>query len=236
MLAYSRELFGKTNEIKIKRIKSREMLKIINAIDKTPKLKEKINIIDVRNYLEYENERLPYSLCIPCKNSKKILEDKVNDKKKRLIFYCSTQYCPDAEMVSQIALDAGYFDVSIYSEGFAGWKKNNCRIEKGIIGKLEKEPAINSIKPGDLNKILDKVFLVNLIDDTEIGTIPNCISMPINEFYFRYNELPRDKEIVLYYLNSKNAVLAVKYLLVKGFDVSNIRYLEGGIINWRNCG
>ena len=234
--AYSAELLGKTNKIKIKRITSSEMLKIITEIEKEPDLIGKIKIIDVRNYLEYENERLPYSIYVPEKLSYNFFDDKIKDKRTRLIFYCSTKFCPDAESASKIAINAGYADVLIYSEGFAGWKKLNYRLEKGIIGKLENEPAIKSIKPGDLNKILDKVFLVNLIADTEIGTIPNCKSMPIDEFYLRFDELPRDKEIVLYYLNSKSAALAVKYLFAKGFDISKIRYLEGGIINWKNCG
>lgn len=53
--------------------------------------------------------------------------------------------------------------------------------------------------------------------------------LPVQELSFRVNELPKDKEIVVYCRVGNRSAFASAYLSRLGYKVKN---LEGGIISW----
>ncbi|MBP7654058.1 hypothetical protein KA977_11585 [Candidatus Dependentiae bacterium] len=230
------ESLKKTNKFSVKRLSASDMTEIYNNNFTDTGLSETVRIIDSRSFLEYENKHLPFSICIPEKLTSELLPEKIKKKDLKLIFYCSRKLCSDAENSAQKAIDSGYKNVWVYYEGIEEWEKNKFKIETGEIFGLNIDSEIKSIKPGDLNKILDKTMLIDLIGDKYVGFIPNSVIMPVDEFYFKYFKIPQNKNIVVYYLNNKLAILAIKFLFVKGYDISKIKYLEGGIFNWKNCG
>jgi rhodanese-related sulfurtransferase len=44
-------------------------------------------------------------------------------KDSKLVFYCANTMCQSSHAAAERALEAGYVDVSVMSEGLAGWKK-----------------------------------------------------------------------------------------------------------------
>ena len=57
--------------------------------------------------------------------------------------------------------------------------------------------------------------------------------LPVQELNLRANELPKDKEIVVYCRVGNRSAFAAAYLSRLGFQVKN---LEGGILSWAQSG
>jgi len=58
------------------------------------------------------------------------------------------------------------------------------------------------------------------------------LRIPTGEFPERYEELARDKEIVLYCRSGRRSDWAAKILLQKGYE--RVLNLKGGVLAWRN--
>jgi rhodanese-related sulfurtransferase len=63
--------------------------------------------------------------------------------------------------------------------------------------------------------------------------IPGSHLIPLNELGYRTNELPKDKEIVVYCRVGNRSAYACAYLSRMGYNVKN---LEGGIMIWNMAG
>ncbi len=72
---------------------------------------------------------------------------------------------------------------------------------------------------------------VRSLPEHEDDYIKGSVLIPLNQLDERFDELPKDKEIVLYCRSGRRSSLAGELLLQKGFD--NIKNLKGGIIAWR---
>jgi rhodanese-related sulfurtransferase len=57
--------------------------------------------------------------------------------------------------------------------------------------------------------------------------------LPVQELNFRVNELPKDREIVVYCQVGNRSAFAAAYLARLGYKVKN---LEGGILSWARNG
>lgn len=90
----------------------------------------------------------------------------------------------------------------------------------------------NKISPEELKYKIDKkedIFLLDVRTEEEYNTakIKNSHLMPINEIELRYNELPKNKEIIVYCHHGIRSAKAVEFLKSKNFI--NIKSLTGGI-------
>jgi phage shock protein E len=65
------------------------------------------------------------------------------------------------------------------------------------------------------------------------AAIDNSYLIPLQELGYRLNELPRDKEIVVYCRVGNRSAYACSFLASRGFNVKN---LEGGILQWNMAG
>lgn len=94
-----------------------------------------------------------------------------------------------------------------------------------MIGKFQ------GVNPRNLPEAIEKGKLVILDIRTEaehfIKAIPGSINIPHNELALRYEEIPKDKKIVLVCRVGKRAYLTLSTLKNIGFD--NLAILDGGI-------
>ena len=65
--------------------------------------------------------------------------------------------------------------------------------------------------------------------ETETAKIPGALNIPVDELRDRYEELPKEKKIVVYCAVGQRGYVATRLLMQKGFDVSN---LNGGYRTW----
>jgi rhodanese-related sulfurtransferase len=64
--------------------------------------------------------------------------------------------------------------------------------------------------------------------------IPGSILIPLSQFQQRYEELPKDKELVMQCRSGARSGQATEFLLANGYtDVVN---MAGGILAWKEAG
>ena len=95
-----------------------------------------------------------------------------------------------------------------------------------------------NIGPNDLNDMnrSGQEFLlldVRTPQEHAAQAIENSTLIPLQELGQRLNELPRDKEIVVYCRVGNRSAYACSFLAQQGFKVKN---LEGGIMVWNMAG
>lgn len=94
-----------------------------------------------------------------------------------------------------------------------------------------------NIGPQELNAMMrsGKEFLlldVRTPQENAVQAIENSYLIPLQELGHRLDELPRDKEIVIYCRIGSRSAYACAFLTRYGFKVKN---LEGGIVQWNLC-
>jgi sulfur-carrier protein adenylyltransferase/sulfurtransferase len=92
-----------------------------------------------------------------------------------------------------------------------------------------------SIAPRELQSRLSHGEAIALLDvrepaELEIAKLPNTFEIPLGELAERLNELPKDREIVVYCLTGNRSAKAAR--LLRGAGFLSVRNLEGGIRAW----
>lgn len=82
----------------------------------------------------------------------------------------------------------------------------------------------------------DDIHLVDIRTPAEVAqaAIPQALHLPMHLLPLRMNELPKDKEVVLYCRSGARSYHACHYLTQQGFD--KVINLRGGIISWARQG
>ncbi len=86
-----------------------------------------INVIDVREYNDYTDAHIPYSIHIPYKKLKEHLN--MLDKTKINIIYTYNDSCPRAYKTA-LELIENHFPSVVLRGGFKSWKKSDLEIIK----------------------------------------------------------------------------------------------------------
>jgi rhodanese-related sulfurtransferase len=66
------------------------------------------------------------------------------------------------------------------------------------------------------------------------GMLPNAEHLPMHLIPVRINELPKDKDLILYCHSGARSYHACAYLAQQGYD--NVINLSGGILGWARSG
>ena len=81
-----------------------------------------------------------------------------------------------------------------------------------------------------------RLFLLDIRSDAEImgGMLPNSRHLPMHLIPIKLNELPEDRDVVLYCRTGARSYHACTYLIQQGFN--NVINLKGGILDWARNG
>ena len=98
---------------------------------------------------------------------------------------------------------------------------------------------INEIDSMDLQQRLaagEDIVLLDIRTEAEVaqGMLPGSEHLPMHLIPLRMNDLPRDKDVVLYCRSGARSYHACAYMLQQGF--TNVINLRGGIIAWARGG
>lgn len=69
--------------------------------------------------------------------------------------------------------------------------------------------------------------------ETQSGSVPGAILIPLTEFGLRMDELPRDRPILTICRSSHRSPLAARRLKRAGYEVVNV---SGGTLAWEKAG
>jgi rhodanese-related sulfurtransferase len=79
-------------------------------------------------------------------------------------------------------------------------------------------------------------LLVDVREQNEFDElrIPGSVLVPLSEFQARYEELPKDKEIVMQCRSGARSGRSTEFLLANGY--TNVVNMTGGILAWNEAG
>jgi rhodanese-related sulfurtransferase len=99
-----------------------------------------------------------------------------------------------------------------------------------VINEIDSESLHERIASGD------DVLLVDIRTPAEIaqGAIPDAMQLPMHLIPIRINELPKDRDLVLYCRSGARSYQACAYMMQQGYD--RVLNLRGGIIAWARHG
>lgn len=99
-----------------------------------------------------------------------------------------------------------------------------------MINEIDSESLHGRIASGE------DVLLVDIRTPAEIaqGAIPDAMQLPMHLIPIRMNELPKDRDVVLYCRSGARSYQACAYMLQQGYD--RVLNLRGGIIAWARHG
>ncbi len=99
-----------------------------------------------------------------------------------------------------------------------------------MINEMDSTELASRLEAGEDIKIVD------IRSEAEVmhGVLPDAEHLPMHLIPLRVNELPKDKEVVLYCRSGARSYQATAYLMQQGF--ANVYNLRGGIINWVRSG
>ena len=82
----------------------------------------------------------------------------------------------------------------------------------------------------------ENIVLYDIRSEGEVaqGIIKDSIYIPMHLIPLKLNEIPKDKDVILYCRSGVRSYHACKFLMQEGFD--NVYNLAGGIISWARTG
>lgn len=89
---------------------------------------------------------------------------------------------------------------------------------------------------GAIQKAKDGALIVDVRTEAEMaaGMIPGAVAIPLHLLPLRANELPKDREIVLYCRSGARSAQGVAFLKAQGFGKAV--NLAGGVMAWQRAG
>jgi rhodanese-related sulfurtransferase len=113
--------------------------------------------------------------------------------------------------------------------GWIGWKYFQRR---RFFWKL----AMARITVAELQRTMEAGEDVVVIDvrgmQSKDGPIPGALRIPLSELAARHNEVPRDRDVVLFCSCPNEASAARAALILKKYGITRVRPLEGGADAW----
>lgn len=107
----------------------------------------------------------------------------------------------------------------------------------GLFERLA-SPGVENISPADAYQRLQSDGELIVIDvrqpiETQDGTVPGALLIPLTEFGRRMSELPDDRTILTVCRSGHRSPIAARRLKRAGYDVVNV---SGGIMAWQRAG
>ncbi len=164
-------------------------------------------VIDVRGAEAYDKGHLEYAINIPFDEFESRLDELKGYEDQNIILICNTGN--KSGKAGQILADNGF--------------KKVYNAQDGMDEHDYATVKYNTLKGGEIEKMAAEDTNAVVVDtreakDYEGGHIENAINIPIDEFEAKYNELAKDKDILIYCNTGKTSAQAANILADNGYE------------------
>jgi membrane protein DedA with SNARE-associated domain/rhodanese-related sulfurtransferase len=120
--------------------------------------------------------------------------------------------------------------------GYIGWKYISKRrfLRKINIARITPEELKTKLDGGEEMIVVDVRDRIDF--ESEPAIIPGALHLTVDELDARHNEIPRERDIVLYCTCPSEETSARAALLLRARGIERIRPLAGGYHGWRDRG
>jgi rhodanese-related sulfurtransferase len=196
---------------------------------------EDIQILDLRNQLDFDTEHILNSINIPLENLQK--EGDILDPSKETVVIYYTESKADISEAIKLLQRNGFQNIAVLYEGLSGWKNGFFHtVTNGNPDSASDQSKIIYISLEEFQTMIntnDNIFILDVRDSNSFNTenIHNSANIPLSELEKRRNEIPKLKKVLVYGQEATESFQAGTKL----FDLNflNIRTLDGGFDEWK---
>lgn len=190
-----------------------------------------LTIVDSRGKYFSAISKIESAICIPDIEFDTYTHLLPNDKSAPIVFYCRDKNCKLSAKSAVKALNIGYENVYIFTEGIEGWNRH-----KGII--IEKDTSLDkrqidkdNFKPF-YKENKDSILLIDVNDKSDYleGHLKNATSIPLGELPGSYPKLSTDNILIFYCATGIKSKEAVSFLIEKNtINPEHLFYLNASV-------
>ncbi len=190
-------------------------------------------LINALSPIEYKQEAISGSVNIPSSHMQPGHPLLPLDKSTPLIFYCKGVRCTKSRRAARKAMEFGFENVKIYTEGLPGWKRRNLQVIH-FTSYPDFTPPV--LKPLEVYQKIDSAILLDIRGEevSQVGEIHQAIKIPLDDLDRFYQKLPKDKAIIIIDHAEKQSPICSRFLYKMGYR--DLAILKGGMINWVRVG
>lgn len=190
-------------------------------------------LINALSPIEHNEEAISGSVNIPSSHMRPDHPLLPHDKSTLLIFYCQGLRCTKSRSAARLAMEFGYQQVRIFTDGLPGWRQRNLAI---IHFTSYPDIELPVLEPLEVYKNIDNALLLDIRGEEvkQVGKIKKAIKMTMDDLDRLYEKLPRDKPIVIIDHAEKQSPICARFLYKMGYR--DLAILKGGMINWVRVG
>jgi rhodanese-related sulfurtransferase len=184
---------------------------------------------------KYDKGHIPTAVSIPDMQFDKFKDQLPTDKSELVVFYCGCLHCKLSHKSAAKAIDMGYTNVKVFSEGYPAWmayagKAGSAAVAATAIKAGEEE---GSIDHGEFKRLVNEspgsLYLVDVRDADEFkkGSLKTAVNIPIDNLEAKIKTLPADKPVV--FICGTGARSGEAFYMVQDVrpELKNVFYVDG---------
>ena len=201
------------------------------ALDAWIKAGENFVLIDLRDAAAAEKGFIPGAIGIPAKDLASWKDRFPENKKAPVVLYDAGQASPDA---FKTVRGWGYVNTTVLRDGIGSWKGE---LRTGPLAAPAKIEYVKKLKPGEITidefkKVADTrpegTLIVDVREQPVESILVGALQLPQSQFEARFNEIPKEKSVVIHCNTGILAKVAYDTLIAKGYD--KVRWLNAVVL------
>ena len=203
----------------------------------SPKFVKEGNILllDLRSADKFAAGHIPRALSLPAASLDNYKEANWPAfKGAPIVFYSDNQ--ADIDKALELMMDYNLSKATFFPGGVAKWQQLGNAVESGLKPAPANLVFVRKLNPqdvsiADFNKLLNdpNVVIVDVRSDAERtgGSFKDALHIPFEQIATRYNEIPKDKLVVVHCATGIRSSIAFETLKAKGY--TNIKVLNANV-------
>jgi rhodanese-related sulfurtransferase len=201
------------------------------ALDGWIKSGESFVLVELRDAAVAEKGFIPGAIGIPAKDLASWKERFPENKKAPIVLYDAGQASPDA---FKTVRGWGYVNTTVLRDGIGSWKGE---LRSGPPAAPAKIEYVKKLKPGeiaidDFKNVVDTrpegTLIVDVREQPVESVFVGALQLPQSQFEARFNEIPKEKSVVIHCNTGILAKVAYDTLIAKGYD--KVRWLNAVVL------
>jgi rhodanese-related sulfurtransferase len=184
---------------------------------------------------KYDKAHIPTAISIPDMQFDKFKDQLPTDTSKLVVFYCGGLHCKLSHKSAAKAIDMGYTNVKVFSEGYPSWKAYAGKASSAAVAvtAIKAGEEEGSIDHGEFKRLVSEspetIYLVDVRDADEYkkGSLNTAVNIPIDDLEEKIKTLPADKPIV--FICGTGARSGEAFYMVQDVrpELKNVFYIDG---------
>jgi len=176
--------------------------------------------VDTRPADLFDQAHIPEAFSLPLSRMEKHSFGRLTeDKSARLIFYDEGQGGDSAAKGAELAIKAGFTDVSVLLEGAAGWKSSDRVLASSARFIRKNKPVVIDLRKPEL---------------VSQGHIEGAVNFPASGLKEKHGYFPTKKQVPIVLYGGSDSEAAAAAATIRKWGYRNVTIFPGGAEAWQN--